>query len=131
MEAFNECLINTISVLLQVKYLISGETQSLLSPVGGDTHLNQQFKPGVCSQRGTAPSATPMTPTSFHSTRSQPFPAHLETIRNFSPCCVSPCSGGSPHVPQHFPAVWWCLVLSHGLGGGSMLQQEGTDCPAS
>lgn len=31
MEAFNECLINIMSVLLQVKYLISGETQSAVS----------------------------------------------------------------------------------------------------
>lgn len=31
------------------------EFRSLLSPVSGDTHLNQQLKSGVCSQGGTVP----------------------------------------------------------------------------
>lgn len=100
MEAFNECLINIISVLLQVKYLVSGETESAVSSDPCSVLLVEtsiwisSLNRGPPA-RGHSPIlgnfATPMTPT-FHSTRRQPFPAHLENRHHFSPCCVSPCS---------------------------------------
>lgn len=58
MEAFNECLINTISVLLQPGEIPNlrkatrtcHEFRSLLTPVSGDTRLNQR---GAQTQQGS------------------------------------------------------------------------------
>ena len=144
MDAFNECLINTISVLLQPGEIpnlrrftrICCEFRFLLTPVSGDTRLNQR---GAQTQQGSAgrgaqPHPGGLCHTSGPSISSQhqksvfPYPLGKHTSF-FTLLCFPFLRGGSPNAPRHVPAARPCLVPSRGAVGGSVLRQEGTGCP--
>lgn len=141
MEAFNECLINTISVLLQPGEMSSlrkatrtcREFRSLLTPISGDTRLGAQRQRGLW-----AGGAQPRPGGALPQERPQClFPApevslflpiwHAHVIFDLT---VLPLpQGGSSDAPQHVSAAWPCPVPSRGAAGGYTLWQEGTGCP--
>lgn len=127
MEAFNECLIKTISVLLQPGEIPNSrkttrtchESRSLLPNVTGDIHLNQwgaqtqqslqaQPRPGGFATRGPSIS-------SQHQKLGFPCPFGKHT--SFSPHCVF---SSSPRAPWHILATQPCQVLSHVCPTGLM-----------
>lgn len=124
MEAFNECLINTISVLLQPGEIPNSrkttrtcrEFRSLLANVTGDNHLNQwgaqteqslQAQPHLGDFTTSGPSI---------SSRHQKliFPCPLGKYTSFlTSLYFSFPRACSSHVPWHVLAAQPCLVLSH------------------